>query len=415
MLTPRSIPFLQNGRILRRVRADVQRRLQEEPALRLQPSLLDLPVLSPSLTDLAVPLSQPGVITLCGAPGSGRSLAILQLHARWAESGMSGPVVSLSLTNDDAANLSPRAIVAGAIHRAGLPPTYAEGNRSMLLLIDDWEDLSADRRALWRSYLFAATGWASARVVVSLPPEERWPGVSIIDLVPPADAMLESWLGRLLPGHDVYPILAALQHEPLAALRSSVTDLLLLALVYPIVGLPDSRATIYEQGYALARPLLDEVESRLNVGRAALRHYRLARGLAGGADLASLTTLPAHEVIAVSPLMVGLLGDPRPVLDLLWGDGQPDQTRLHALAACLRERPTAAPAQQLRVVSLLLTSAQHNLLQLVAPALPALPAAAAASDDKLAIRALRELAEGWPGAQMDAVLIAILEQSAAPA
>jgi hypothetical protein len=413
MLTPRSLPFFQGGRILRRVRSEIQRRLQAEPALRLQPGLSDLLMTSQLLVDPAAILAQPGGVALCGPPCSGRSLILLQIQARWAVAGTGAPVITLSLATDDAPNLSPRAVVAGAIHRAGLPTAYVEGGRPMLLLLDDWEDLPADRRALWRSYVFAAAGWVAARVVIGLPSDERWPGMTCIDLAPPDDDTLAAWLGQLLPGHDPAPIIAALQHEPLASLRASTGDLLLLTLIYPIAELPGSRAQLYEQAYALARPVLDETNGQLAVGRAALRHYRLARSLAGGADLAALTSLPDREIAAVAPLAAGLLGDPRPVLNLLWGDGSPDPTCLRGLVACLRERPTAAPEQHLRLIVHLASRNLRDLLTLAAPALPEVFVAVARDDAGQAISALRALTARWQGTEIESLLLDLIDSPSA--
>ncbi|MBX0327895.1 hypothetical protein K2Z83_09435 [Oscillochloris sp. ZM17-4] len=406
MLTPRSLAFLQGGRPARRARDEAQRRIQGEPAVRLLPGLLDIP-LAP---DLDAALARPGGLAFCGPPGSGRSLALLQLQHRWVSAGAGGPAIALSLAADDAPNLSPRAVVAGAIHRAGLPPAYAEGGHPMLLLIDDWEDLPADRRAVWRGYALAATGWAAARVAICLPPGEEWPGIASLALASPDDNALAIWFGRLLPGHDSGPIIAALGREPLAALRANVGDLLLMALIYPIAGVSASRPQLYEQAYALARPLLDEADGRLSVGRAALRHYRLARGLAGGADLAALAALPAHEVAAVAPLAAGLLGDPRPVLNLLWADGEPSPGALRGLASCLRERPSEAPAQGLRLVELLAARDEQDLLSMIGPGLPDMFASVGPGDQERATRALYALAERQPGHPLADLLLMLIDR-----
>ncbi|NNJ10187.1 hypothetical protein EKD04_007590 [Chloroflexales bacterium ZM16-3] len=410
MLTPSSLAFFHGGRTARRVRSDAQRQIHEEPAVRLLPGLLDIPLATAPIPDPDAILASRGGIALCGLPGSGRSLALLQIQARWASSGAGGSVIAISLAVADVPNLSPRAVVAGAIHRAGLPATHAEGGRPMLLLLDDWEDLPADRRAIWRSYAITAAAWPVARLVISLPPGEEWPGLTSINLAAPDDDELAIWLVRLLPGHDVSPILAALRREPLAALRHSVSDLLLLALIYPIAGIPDSRSQLYEQAYALAHPLLDAADRRISIGRVALRHYRLARSLAGGQDLAALAALPAHEIAAVAPLAAGLLGDPRPVLRLLWGDGDPSPSALRGLAACLRERPADAPDQGLRLIELLNTSDYQDLWPLIAPGLPDMFAAVASGDQERATRALCLLAERQPGHPLADLLLMIIDR-----
>ncbi|MEI7772138.1 MAG: HEAT repeat domain-containing protein, partial [Chloroflexales bacterium] len=266
MLTPHSFPFFRGGRTIRLVRSALQRHIQDEPAARLLPALLQIPIAPAPIPDPAAILAHAGGIALCGPPASGRSLAMLQIQARWAATGAGGPTIALALAADDASNLSPRAIVAGAIHRAGLPASYAEGDRPMILLLDGWEELSADRRALWRSYAVAAATWPVARVVISLPADEAWFGMASLDLVAPDDDALAVWLGQLLPAHDPGIILAALACEPLAAMRGNVGDLLLLALIYPIIGMPLSRAHLYEQAYALARPILGDAEDGAGQG-----------------------------------------------------------------------------------------------------------------------------------------------------
>lgn len=409
MLTPNSLAFFQGGRTIRRVRSALQGQIQGEPAVRLLPGLLHIPVAPAPIPDPVAILAHRGGIALCGPPASGRSLALLQIQARWVATGTASPVITLSLARADAPNLSPRAIVAGAFHRAGLPANYIEGCRPLILLLDGWEDLPSDRRALWRSYVVAAAIWPIARVVISLPPGEVWFGLTCINLVPPDDATLATWFAQLLPGHDPGLILATLQCEPLASLRTTVGDLLLLALIYPIIGLPRSRAQLYEQAYALARPVLDNDDAEISVGQAALRHYRLARNLADSADLATLAVIPAHEIAAVIPLAAGLLDDPRPVLDLLWADDDPSPLALRGLASCLRERPTVAVDNHLRVVELLIAQGNHKHNTVIAPGMPDMFAAASHNNPAWAMRALGELAKSWPGYPMVGLLLHLID------
>ncbi|NTW03290.1 MAG: hypothetical protein HGA19_18775, partial [Oscillochloris sp.] len=408
MLTPLSLTFFQGGRTIRRIRSATQRRIQDEPAIRLLHSLLDITITPTPILNPGLILTHKGGIALCGPPSSGRSLSLLQIQARWADSGSNTPLIALNLSTDDVPNLSPRAVVAGAIHRASLAAIYGEGNRPMVLLIDDWEDLPADRRTLWRSYVLAAATWATARVVISLPQSEEWPGLTSIALTAPADDMLETWIGRLLPGHDSAPIMAALQQEPLAELRNHIGDLLLLALIYPITGLPMSRSQLYEQAYALARPVLNGTNGQICVGRATLRYYRLARSFVSGADLATMIDLPDHEIAAVAPLAAGLLDDPRPVLKLLWANGEPSQAGLDGLARCLRERPSAAPEQYLPFVRLLMTQEDYKLRTLITPALPDLLAIVSHSDIAQSSSVLKELATSWPPTEAINLLLRLI-------
>lgn len=412
MLSPVSLAFFQGGRMIRRVRSDLQSHIHSEPAVRLLPGLLQIPLVPAPLPDPVAILAHSGGIALCGLPSSGRSLALLQIQARWADTGAGGPVIALNLTSDDAPNLSPRALVAGAIHRTGLPANYIEGHRPMIVLLDGWEELAPDRRAMWHSYAVAATSWSVARVVISLPPGETWFGFSCLDLVAPNDDTLAAWFGLLLPSHDPTLILAALQCEPLAALRNRIGDLLLLALIYPIIGLPISRAQLYEQAYALACPILDNDNVEVSVGQAALRHYRLARDLADGTDLSAL---PTSEIAAIAPLAAGILDDPHPILDLLWADDERGPPILHALATCLRERPTAAVNDYLRLIELLLAHGNHDHDSVIMPGLPDMFAAASHGDQARAMRALGDLATSWPGHQTVGLLLHLMDHPDATA
>ncbi len=388
MLTTNSLPFLPAGRALRQHRLLLQELLTAEPAVHLLPGLLSLPLGAAPLPDPAAIMAGPALLGLAGPPTSGRSLALLQVAQRWASSGAPGAVLYLPLVQADAPNLSPRAVIAGAVHRAGLPPALADGGRPGVLLLDDWELLAADRRAIWRAALTAsAQSWPALHAVVALPEGERWDELALVELPAPDEARAAAWLAHLLPGHDTAPLVAALRREPLARLRSSLADIALLALTYPLAGMPAGRSELYEQAYALVRPLAAEA----NIGRAALRHYRLARSLAGGDDLETLASLAPTERAAVAPLAAGLLDDPLPVLAPLWGDGTPDQADLRALAACALESPARAPLWGLRLVERLASpeapEAERALLHSLAPALPALLAAAAQADEPRALAA----------------------------
>lgn len=437
MLTTRALPFLQGRRALRRYSADLESRIAAEPAVRLLGSLLSLPLGVEPLPDPAAILALRTPIALTSQPAGGRTLALLQTAARWAGLADDAPALYLPLSSVDAPNLSPRAIVAGAAHRAALPASFAEGKRAGILLVDDWEQLGADRRALWQSYLEGgAAQWQALRAVVALPEGAAWNGLYPLHIGPPDDQRLMLWLAHLLPDHDGAPILAALRAEPLATLRASLADLVLLALTYPIIGLPGSRAQLYEQAYALVRPQLeDELAARdeerpegersssafgpvspILIGRSLLRHYRLARALAGGDDLETLADLAPAERAAVAPLAAGLLDDPTPVLAPLWADGD-DPANLRALAACARETPERAPLLGLRLLERLADPAAPPelgaLLAPLEPALPALLAAAAREDEPRAVAALGRVAAALPDTH--AAWLQLCDDLAAPA
>ncbi|NTU78174.1 MAG: hypothetical protein HGA45_02025 [Chloroflexales bacterium] len=436
MLTTKTLPFMPGRRALRHYRTELQARLAAEPAARLLPRLLSLPLGSEPLPDPAAILALGPSLTIHGPPAGGRSLALIQTAARWAETGGVGPVLYLPLAEIDLPNLSPRAVVAGAVHRAGLRPELVEGQRPGILLIDDWELLTADRRALWQHFVVAGVAhWTALRAMIALPPGGPWPGLRPITIAPPDDERLAAWLTHLLPDQSVEPILAALRHEPLADLRERLADLVLLALTYPIGGIPTSRAQLYERAFALARPVLDlaadsippptpglsgvpalcDQPSAVLLGRALLRHYRLARALAGGDDLVTLASLPATERAAVAPLAAGLLDDPTPVLEALWSAGD-DEASLRALTICAREAPARAPLIGLRLAEHLAGSAQPEaqaLLPKLAPALPALLSAAGHLDVSRTLAALRSTATALPNAP--ALWLQLCDDLAAPA
>lgn len=438
MVTPHVFPFLTGGRTLRRFRSELQQHLAAELALRLLPALADLPLGLIPLPDPADLLAGPQHIAVRGPAASGRSLALLQICARWAAAGTPTPTVYLSLAARDSSSLSPHALVSEAARQAGLPSIAADGARPWLLLIDDWEELRADRRSAWRSFIgSAACSWSGARMVVVLPPGEEWEELRTIDLQTPDDDRLAAWFGQLLPAHDAQPIIEALNRPALHGMRTRISDLLLLALTYPMSGMPASRSELYAQAYGLVRPLLDAYDERqtdvdealagaaetniasrwpIIVGRAALRYYRLARSLAGGDDLAILADLPAHERAAVAPLAAGLLDDPTAVLRLLWGDGEPAQASLRALTSCLCERPGDTPTLGMALVERLVALRDFQLIDEAAPALPALLSAASRRELDRSIDLLYALQADKPSAQNQTLLPALINSStAAPA
>jgi HEAT repeat protein len=428
MLTPNVFALLPGRRPFSRYRRALHQQIHAEPALRLLPHLLDIPLGCAPLPDPEAILAGPAGIALLSPPAGGRTLALFQILAHWASGSSRVPAIFLALSECDSPNLSPRAIVTGALHRAGAGAPTLDQRRPALLLIDEWECLPANRRILWRQYLTGlAENWPAARAVVALPAGEAWPELLERTITPPDDGTLAIWLGRLLPNHDPAPLLAALSRAPLAALRTSLADLLLLVLVYPISGLPGSRAALYEQAYALVQPVLSEPPAAFRgaaaaehpeappmspaIGRAVLRHYRLARGLAGGADLVTLADLPARERAAVAPLAAGLLDDPTPVLNLLWGDHTPATIDLDALIACVCERPAAAPAHTLRLLELLAAPAAAPRPAAGAHLLPALLSAAAPADPARALAVFGALAAGPAN---DARWLELVDAPAAP-
>ncbi|NJN19576.1 MAG: hypothetical protein HC822_26715 [Oscillochloris sp.] len=380
MQMPSTFPFFHGPRALRRYRDQLRQAIATEPAFRLLPALATLPLDLAPLPNPRALLQGPAGLALIGVPAAGRTLALLQTLANSEDPNT--PSIYLALAEDDAANLPPRAVISGALHRAGLPTSIIDRRRPCVLLLDDFDRLPAYRRALWMTFLQGlAANWPAARPVVALADSAELPDLQPLHMHAPDPAQLAAWLRQLLPDHDPQPILAALD-GPLALLRNRLSDLLLLALVYPIGGLPDSRAALYAQAYGLVRPLLEENNGPFGprIGRATLRHYRLARELAGGADFDLLAELPPDERAAVTPLAAGLLDDPRPVFDLLWRDSD-NRSTFRALAACLRERPLIEPG--LRLLSELCSGADPALeRQLIDVLMPVLPQILAADVDR---------------------------------
>ncbi|MCS6880823.1 MAG: HEAT repeat domain-containing protein [Oscillochloridaceae bacterium] len=381
MLTSKTFTFLLGKRAARVQRAALEAFLGREPGLQALPGLLDAPLGLEPLPDPAAILAAPSHLAICGPPASGRTLALLQVAARWCATGSGAPVVYLSLSDEDAPNLPPRAILAGAFERAGLPPAF--GARPGILLLDDWETLPTDRRLAWRAFL-TATGreWRALRLVVVLPESEEWTGFRTLDV--PGDVETQAaWLRHLLPAEAPERLLAALRAgSGGAAIR--LADVALLALTLPDHGLPASRAELYARAYEALRPAVergdpDDPVPLPAVGRALLRHYRMARAFAGSAEIGGLASLPPIERIAVAPLAAGLLGTPAPVLAALWSTNAPSGASLDAGVACLLAMPDQAPEWGLRLVEHLArpeaSAEERAALRSLAPVLPRIFAA----------------------------------------
>jgi hypothetical protein len=183
---------------LRSYRRELAAEVAQDFALRLLPSLIDLPL--PILDadgqsrDLDELLRQMSRVALAGAPGSGRRLAFLQLAHRWAsEQAAPAPIpVLISLAYLDDERSSPGALLAPWTRstdgtpapqprRGGFPffrgavTSHApvEPSARWLLLLQDWERLPAERRLEWHSTLLEApVRWPELRMVVALPRDE---------------------------------------------------------------------------------------------------------------------------------------------------------------------------------------------------------------------------------------------------
>src|SRR5687768_16585355 len=90
MVAFNAVGRLRHSNDLRSLRRELAAALAQDFALRLMPALLDLPLPISNAAgepcDLAEQLDRVSRITLAGAPGSGRQLALRQLAHRWATS-----------------------------------------------------------------------------------------------------------------------------------------------------------------------------------------------------------------------------------------------------------------------------------------------------------------------------------------
>lgn len=410
--------FLQRSTTLRWYRGNIHERIRNEPVMQLLPALAELPLIVPETSGLTIAtlLVQHPLVALRGLPGSGRSLVMLQIARHWAAGNRPMPLLYLPLARADRPDLPPSAVLAEAFEETGLPSPLKSSNGdraapSWLLLLDEWEMLPEVRRAEWYQFILTLPEMLTqAQIVLALPAEAEAPtGFHAVDMGTPDDGRLRQWLAHLLPKHDPAPILTALQPgAALAMLQQRLLEIALLALVYPVSGLPGSRAQLYEWAselYQQARPgdaasgtdarrlsaltaaALPFARSRraetapaepLLFGIGQMQHacYETACMLATSGDLLPVAEMSTQERAEVALLLTSLLDDPSPLYARLWPEGQPAPADMLLLARCIYERPMAAPQWGIR---LLATLAEHSgrrpyqaLLEALGPLLPAL-------------------------------------------
>lgn len=379
---------------VRRAQLRVREWLGCSAALQLLPPLIGLPLWPEGAAGAVLdPLLASGAsVSLHGTPGSGRSLALLQLAWHRATTAPQVPSFYVSLAHADVLNLPPRTVLTGLLNAA---PRAARG-RQRLLLLDDWEQLPASRRDAWCDFISSlADSVPALQVVVVLPLEEPvWPGLHAVTLPRCTRAAALGWWERLAPQVDS-AVLSMLADDPArAALAERLADVALLALTYPYHGLPLSRSDLYAQALPLVAPLAppeapdapapaaDRTSPR--PGLALLSAYRRAQTIAADGDLTPFLELEGAERAEVARLLAHLLADPAPVYATLWGPVQPARADLLTLGKCLRERPQSAPAWGWRIVAALaqLDSSAHQ--QLACDLLPLLPPIVAAAGPTLA-------------------------------
>jgi hypothetical protein len=218
------------------VRRELAAALAQDFAPRLMPALLDLPlpISDPAgePCDLAEQLDRVSRITLAGAPGSGRQLALRQLAHRWATSDHAPtPVpVPLQLMLVDDGRSPPAALLepwtqatepipaprprrsAFSLLRAAPAPDSQAPRARWLLLIDDLEELTHARRSEWRATLLEAPlRWPDLHLAVSVERGEAdWPGFAPLTIGTPTSELLQAWVKRLAPEDRQAAMLAAL-------------------------------------------------------------------------------------------------------------------------------------------------------------------------------------------------------------
>jgi HEAT repeat protein len=210
-------------------------------------------------------------------------------------------------------------------------------------------------------------------------------------MVPLDDQQIERLLATLLPRHDLGELIMALRAAgPLGALRERIVDLVLLALVYPLSGLPASPLALYDHAQALVLPVLrreaapvqrdEETRAALVLpmlpipGEVALRHYEAALHLATLDESATVAAL--EEQGSLLPLLAALAPDPSALYAHAWGSGTPAAATLLMLARCVAQRPGSAPLWGRRLAVTLAQESDDEQIgiarQLIEPVLPLL-------------------------------------------
>ncbi len=388
MSTTGFFQFMRGNKALRRHRTAIRERIQNEPAIRFLPALIDLPLLPEHSLDAVVGQLriQPAALGLYGPIGGGRSLALLQIAWHWIDDHQSAPVLHLPLAQLDARNLSPRAILAGKIHACGLPDPAnltESAQKAWLLLVDQWEELPADRREAWQDFLLDLRHtWPEARLTLALPNAlPRWPDILTVTMAKPSEEQIARWLEHILPDDSLTPLLDALApHGQLAPLRDRLRDIVLLAWVYHNGELPTSPLKLYDTAATLlenaAAPGEDAQPTPPIIGDSALRAYEQARQIAASGNLATLLQLHNNERTDVARLLAELLPNPAPLFATLWQDVKASPAQLLVLSDCLRVRPDVDPQWSLRTLHALVDQANkpryRARLDMLIPTLPAI-------------------------------------------
>jgi HEAT repeat protein len=464
MVALNAVGRLRHPNDLRSQRRELAAALAQDFALRLMPALLDvlLPIADAAAVpcDLAEHLTRASHVTLAGAPGSGRRLAFQQLAHRWAtDERAPAPVpVLLPLALLDDGHSLPATLLepwtrpaeptpaprprrtAFSLLRAAPAREPEEPRARWLLLIDDLEDLTHERRSEWRTALRdAPQRWPDLRLAVAIARgEPDWPGFAPLAIGAPTPKLLRIWVERLVPGEQQAMLLAALapggQLEPLG---ERLFEVALLAWLAPRSGLPATRAGLYKRALEALLDMLPAPPDRssaiaelqllaaydeppsftlpdllerpysgtLRFAYPQARRYLAARQLVEEGRYDLLLNLDQGERDELALLLATMLADPTPLYETLWASGRPRPSDVLTLGRCLRERPPGDPAWTLRVAGALARLAcggaaerrgpAHDVLTAAMPALDAvLPAIAAGpSYEPFLLRLIEQLPE----------------------
>ena len=121
------------------------------------------------------------------------------------------------------------------------------------LLIYGWDELPAERRALWRTALLDAAQSQPAIAIALTHPiwEPSWPAFTPLTLAPLSLGQLARWIEQLVPTEQRGPLLELLATEgaphPLA---ERLFELALLAWLAPLGTLPQTRGALYKHTLA---------------------------------------------------------------------------------------------------------------------------------------------------------------------
>ncbi len=406
MLMPSVLPFWRSGTRARKYHSTIHEHIQADALIQRLPTLLTLPLYSAGVVKLSAATIQDAItrkpyLAVRGPSGSGRSLLLLQLAWHWTTSQRKEPVLPLCLYQCDKPNVPPRAVLANALHHTDMPmPINSTKGTTIgqpwILLIDDWDKLPPSRRAAWRSFILSLPKqWPEARVLITLPAaSEKWKGFHTINLATPDETLSEVWIQHLLRQTNIAPIRTVIQNSTgILSQHNRLLDSVLLALTYPVSGLPVTRLQLYERAYALIYAPSEHAGSESVVVRHytnpthhsqhlcslahhTMRNYEIAHALATANDIPPLDDIADADRTELALLLRDMLPDPDHLYTTLWGNEEHLPTHLLILAECICQAPTQKPAWAMRTLKALVaqqtTLSYRHMLKALLAHLPAI-------------------------------------------